>query len=63
MALKPSTYAIYKGDTFLAIGTKKECARLLGTTLASLESRLTRGRQEKTSYENSLIAVKLDGEE
>lgn len=58
-----ATYAIYKGDQFLCIGTKVECAVTLCITQNNLDSLLSKGKHEKISYEKRLIAVKLDGEE
>lgn len=63
MAIKPATYAIYRGDQFLCIGTKSECAATLCITQNNLDSLISKGKHGKISYENRLIAVKLDGEE
>lgn len=60
---KSSTYAIYKGDTFLCIGTKSQCAETLCITQNNLDSLISKGKHGKISCENRLIAVKLDGEE
>ena len=58
--VKPSIFAIYKGDQFLCIGTRKECAEALGISRSSMESRISKSASGKISYENRLIAVKLD---
>lgn len=60
---KPGTYAIYRGDQFLCIGTRIECAEALGITYNNLASIISKGAHGKISYEKSLIAVKLEGEE
>jgi len=60
MAIKPATYAIYRGDQFLCIGTKAECAEALCTTVNNLASLVSKGSKGLISYEKRLIAVKLD---
>lgn len=58
---KSSTYAIYKGDVFMCIGTQQECAEYLGITIGSLQSMLSKSKDWE--YNRKLIAVKLDEED
>lgn len=56
-------YAIYRGDEFLCIGTRKECAEWLGTTESHVQQLLSPVRKERISKVKNprgLIAVKLD---
>lgn len=61
MTIKTATYAIYRGDQFLCIGTQQECAEQLGITKGSLQSMITKSKN--WPYHRKLIAVKLDEEE
>lgn len=54
-------YAIYKGDEFLFVGTKSECAAYLGVSLDTIYFYSTPAhwkRREKSN--NALLTIKLD---
>lgn len=58
-------YAIYKGDTFLFLGTAIECAEHLGVTVETIyfyTSPTYKRRLEKRNATNSIIAIKLEDE-
>lgn len=59
-------YALYKGDTFIDIGTRKELAEKWGYSQRTLECLTTPShikRRDKWTKENHLILVLLDDEE
>lgn len=59
-------YAIYRGDTFLFIGTLKECAKRLDIQEASINFWTTPSGKKKfeaTRNQEAMTAVKLKGGE
>ncbi|MBO7715936.1 MAG: hypothetical protein J6S85_20395 [Methanobrevibacter sp.] len=58
MGLIPNEYALYKGDTFLMIGTYKEIAEYLGVKVESVKN-YTCSRYKKMGGNNHYIFVNL----
>lgn len=59
-------YAIYKGDKFLFLGTKKECADYLGVnekTIMFYQTPTYLKRREKSKENNYLIVIKIEDDE
>jgi hypothetical protein len=62
MSHREHEYAIYKGDTFIDIGTKKELALKFGCKpeyIEHLSTPVHYRRRFKNNESNSMIAVKL----
>ena len=60
---KLKEFAVYKGDTFLFIGTAKECANRLAIKEDSFRFYLTptyQKRLEKRNSKNHIVVVDLD---
>ncbi len=59
-------YAIYKGDTFLFVGTREECAKYLGVnkkTISFYSTPAYRKRiEQRKKADNALITIKLESE-
>lgn len=53
-------YAIYKGDTFLYMGTKKECAEYLNVKEATILFYITKTYQKRCSDGNRIIVIKIE---
>ena len=58
-------YAIYKGDEFIDLGTKKELAERLGVKVRTIEYLLTpayrrKFKKSKNNGENRMIAIRLE---
>lgn len=65
---KESIYAVYKGDKFIDLGTKKELAKRLNVKpefIGYLTTPVNRRRiaKTKTGMDNRLIAIKIEDEE
>jgi hypothetical protein len=65
MKKKKPIYAIYKGDDFLFMGTKKECANYLNSkeeyiTFLCSPTNLKRIEQTKKEYSNHKIALRVE---
>jgi hypothetical protein len=64
---KAKTYAVYKGDTLLCMGTKKECARLLNVQPETIKYYTTpayKKRVEKRkNSRNSRTVISWEDEE
>lgn len=56
-----TTYAIYKGDSLICIGTAKECSEQLGITRKSIYW-LASPTNHKRAKGNRKIAIKLEDE-
>ena len=58
-------YAIYKGDKFLFVGTKKECAEFLKVKedTISFYTTPTHKSRVKDEYNNRTIVIKIQKEE
>ncbi|PKR82581.1 hypothetical protein CWO92_23650 [Heyndrickxia camelliae] len=60
---KKSEYAVYKGDSFICLGTMEECATYLGVKVSSIKfysSRAYKRRGTKNKDPNHLIVFKID---
>jgi hypothetical protein len=56
-------YAIYRGDTFIFVGTCKECAEFMGVKESSVRGLTTHKYLKQIKiYNQSLIAIKLERE-
>ena len=62
--MKNDCYAIYKGDKFLFIGTKKECAEYLKVKEHSITFYMSPTYQKRglENYGNRLIIIKVEEE-
>lgn len=59
-------FAIYKGDDFLFLGTKEECATFLGVmpkTVLWYSYAVYKKRAEKKQEHKRLIVIKIDDED
>lgn len=64
MARRASEYALYKGDTFIGIGTMKELVELSGYALDSLtKCRTTYYTSVRKDPHNRLYLINLDVED
>ena len=58
-----NVYALYKGDTFLEIGTAKELAKYLNVSERTIRFYITNVyKQRRKNSNNSIIVIKI-GEE
>lgn len=60
-------YAIYKGDTFLCVGSDKECAKFMGVKPETIRWYLSPAYQRrlakrKKSEKNAIIVIRLEKE-
>lgn len=56
-------YALYKGDTFIDLGTKKYLANLLNCSrkyIAFLGTPANRRRMKKGEYSNALLVIRIE---
>ena len=60
--MKEKTFAIYKGDDFIYLGTRKECAKYLGVKDKSITFYCTPTykRRIKSEYNNRVIVIKVE---
>lgn len=56
-------YALYHGDTFLDVGTADELAERRGVQRRSVLFLATKTHKERTDYENSTRAYRLEEDE
>lgn len=57
-------YALYKGDEFLEIGTRKELAEYLGVSITTIDFYKSKAWLERSGYRSYvLVEVKEDEEE
>jgi hypothetical protein len=61
--MKQREYALYKGDTFLTIGTAREIAKQLGINVKSVLFYGTPTYTKRTKGENKMVLLLLDDEE
>lgn len=56
------TYAIYKGDTFLFVGSKKECANYLEVKEDTISYYMTPAYKKrcKDEYINRILVIKVE---
>ena len=62
---KEKVYAIYKGDEFIDLGTRKELAERLGVKVSTIDYLLTpayrrKFKKSKNGGENRMIAIRLE---
>ncbi|MEK5390190.1 hypothetical protein NSQ59_07370 [Margalitia sp. FSL K6-0131] len=60
---KKGVYAVYKGDTFICLGTMKECADYLGVredTVKFYRSNAYKRRGSKHKEPNHLIVIRIE---
>jgi hypothetical protein len=65
MGVQASVYALYKGDKFLDLGTKKELSERTGIKLKTLDflaSNINKQRINKRKYQNALMLIKIGKE-
>ena len=63
---KESVYAVYKGDKFIDLGTKKELAKRLNVkigTVSAWANLRQRKRIENTQKKDGYIAIKIEDED
>ena len=60
---KLSEYALYKGDTFIFAGTRKECADYLGVKESTIRFYMTPGYKRRKYADNRVQVYKLEDEE
>jgi predicted DNA-binding protein YlxM (UPF0122 family) len=61
--VRPSQYALYKGDELLALGTMKEIAKELKITAVALLDDLNKARQYFAPYAATWYAQQQEKEE
>lgn len=57
-----NVYALYKGDTFLDLGTKRELAERRNVSMNTLNfwtSKVNKRRIKTRKYQNALILIKI----
>ena len=52
---KEKIYALYKGDSFIAMGTKKELADYLGVTIRTISFYSTPTYQKRYNYKGWVV--------
>lgn len=62
--MKNDCYAIYKGDKFLFIGTKKECAEYLKVKERSISFYMSPAYRKRglEDYGNRIIVIRINDE-
>lgn len=64
---KPSVYALYKGDQFLAEGTKEEIAKAVGVSINTLNYYRTKhwivNRRTSHGNTNRRVLIRIDKED
>lgn len=61
---KENIYAVYKGDEFIDLGTKKELAKKLNIKLSSMKFLITPTYRKRIKNKNdSLIVIKIDDDD
>ena len=56
------SYAIYRGDKFVFVGTKQECADHLKVKPSTIYFLSTEVHRRRTKSENALLTIKLSDE-
>lgn len=59
----PKTYALYRGDEFLAVGTVRELAKMHGVREKTIRFFASRSHKERTSYEKAIWAYEVEEDE
>ncbi|MBR3318708.1 MAG: hypothetical protein IKG21_12900 [Atopobiaceae bacterium] len=57
---RPGTYALYKGDRLLGVGTKRELAERLGVKPETVGWYATPTCERRNESGNRLVAVRVD---
>ena len=52
---KEKIYALYKGDVFIAMGTKKELAKYIGVSVRTIEFYATPTYQKRYNYKGWVV--------
>ena len=60
--VRPSQYALYKGDDLLALGTMKEIAKKRGVTVKTLVFMRSPAYKRRTSEQNAQRLIRLEDE-
>ena len=60
---KERVYAIYKGDEFVTLGTKKECAEYLGVNPSTISFMATPTHRNRNTGGQRMEAILLEDEE
>lgn len=60
---KIKTYALYKGDEFIDLGTTKELAEKIGVSERSIRFYSTPTYVKRNNKENCYVVVRIDDEE
>lgn len=59
---KVQNYAIYKGDKFVFVGTKQECAEHLNVKPSTIYFFSTHAHRKRAKSDNAVLAIKLSDE-
>lgn len=59
---KENIYALYKGDTFIDLGTRKYLAALLKVTIDTISFYASPTYKKRTNY-NGWVVIKIEEEE
>ena len=54
------TYAIYKGDEFLFMGTREECAKYLKVKVETISFYSTPSHYKRGKSNNRVVVIKVD---
>lgn len=58
---KEADYALYKGDTFIDLGTKRHLARRIGVAPATIHYMTTPAyRRKMGDYSNAYICIRIE---
>lgn len=63
MSRRKKIYALYKGDTFLDVGTKKELAERLGVGTRTIAFYATPSQRKRYNEEKAYIVIALEEDE
>jgi hypothetical protein len=63
MAQREKIYALYKGDTFIDVGTKKELAARNGIEVKTIGFYATPSQRKRYNEEKAYIVIKLEEDE
>jgi len=55
-------YALYKGDTFIDLGSKKKLAERIGVKISTITFYMS-PTYKKRGFENRYLVIKIEGEE
>ena len=63
MPQREKIYALYKGDTFIDVGTKKELSARLGIGVKTLGYYAAPSRRKRYNEEKACIVIRLEEDE